>query len=65
MPAVDYRLPGGLSWDELSAVLRAAVAGGHAIGLDIAIFNPSLDPGGRVAHRLVDALVAGLTGRPG
>ena len=65
MPAVDYRLAGGLSWDELSAVLRAAVAGGHAIGLDIAIFNPSLDPGGRVAHRLVDALVAGLAGRPG
>ena len=65
MPAVDYRLPGGLSWDELSAVLRAAVAGGHAIGLDIAIFNPSLDPDGRVAHRLVDALAAGLSGRPG
>ena len=65
MPAVDYRLPGGLSWDELSAVLRAAVADGHAIGLDIAIFNPSLDPDGRIAHRLVDALVAGLSGRPG
>jgi len=45
-------------------VLRAAVAGGHAIGLDIAIFNPSLDPGGRIARRLVDAIVAGLAGRP-
>jgi arginase len=65
MPAVDYRLPGGLSWDELSAVLRAAVAGGHAIGIDIAIFNPSLDPDGRIAQRLVDALAAGLSGRPG
>ena len=47
------------------AVLRTALSGGGAVGLDIAIFNPSLDPGGRVAHRLVDALVAGLTGRPG
>jgi arginase len=65
MPAVDYRLPGGLSWDELSAVLRAAVASGHAVGLDIAIFNPSLDPDGRIAHLLVDALVAGLSDGPG
>jgi arginase len=23
MPAVDYRLPGGMSWDELSVVLRS------------------------------------------
>jgi arginase len=60
MPAVDYRLPGGLSPDELAAVLRAAVAGGHAVGLDIAIFNPTLDPDGRVARGLVDTLVAGL-----
>ncbi len=62
MPAVDYRLPGGLSPDELAAVLRAAVAGGHAIGFDIAIFNPTLDPDGRIARGLVDALVAGLAG---
>ena len=62
MPAVDYRLPGGLSPDELAAVLRAAVAGGQAIGLDIAIFNPTLDPDGRIARGLVDTLVAGLAG---
>lgn len=62
MPAVDYRLPGGLTTDELAAVLRAAVAGGHAIGLDIAIFNPTLDPDGRIARGLVDTLVAGLPG---
>jgi len=24
MPAVDYRMPGGLSWDELSSALGAA-----------------------------------------
>jgi arginase len=44
MPAVDYRLPDGLTWEELTAVLCAAVAGDHATGLDIAIFNPTLDP---------------------
>jgi arginase len=60
MPAVDYRLPGGLRWEELSAVLRAAVASPRAVGLEITIFNPTLDADGRIAHGLVDALVEGL-----
>jgi arginase len=33
MPAVDYRLPDGLTWEELIAVLRSAVASDHATGL--------------------------------
>jgi arginase len=61
MPAVDYYLPDGLTWEELTAVLRTAVASDHATGLDITIFNPTLDPDGRVARSLVDALVEGLT----
>lgn len=60
MPAVDYRLPDGLSWDELTAVLRVAVASDRAVGLEITIFNPTLDTDGRIALALVDALVAGL-----
>jgi arginase len=61
MPAVDYRLPGGLSWDELTGGLRAAVASERAVGLEITIFNPALDADGRIALALVDALVAGLS----
>jgi arginase len=61
MPAVDYRLAGGLSWQELTTVLGMAVAGDRAAGLDVTIFNPTLDPDGRAAHTLVDALVAGLS----
>jgi arginase len=61
MPAVDYRLPDGLSWDELTAVLAMAVASDHAVGFDVTIFNPTLDPDGRIARALVDALVAGLS----
>jgi arginase len=60
MPAVDYRLPDGLGWDELTAVLRAAVASDRAVGLDVTIFNPTLDPDGQIASALVDSLVAGL-----
>ncbi|HWD43105.1 MAG TPA: arginase family protein [Actinomycetota bacterium] len=61
MPAVDYHLPDGLTWEELTAVLRTALASDHATGLDITIFNPTLDPDGRIARSLVDALVASLT----
>jgi arginase len=61
MPAVDYRLPDGLSWQELTTVLRRAVASDRAAGLDITIFNPTLDPDGRIAHALVDTLVDGLS----
>lgn len=61
MPAVDYRLPGGLSWEELTAVLRPAVASDRAGGLDVTIFNPTLDADGRIVHALVDALVAGIS----
>jgi arginase len=60
MPAVDYRLPDGLSWDELSGVLRVAMTSPRAVGLEITIFNPTLDRHGLIARGLVDALVAGL-----
>jgi arginase len=61
MPAVDYRMPGGLSWDELTITLRTAMATGRAVGLELTIFNPRLDPDGAIARDLVDAVVAGLT----
>ena len=60
MPAVDYRLPGGLSWQELSATLRAVMETGKAVGMNVGIFNPTLDPDGTIARRLVDCLMEGL-----
>lgn len=63
MPAVDYRLPGGLSWPELESVLRTALADERAVGLDITIFNPRLDPEGRIAARLAECLRRGLSAR--
>jgi arginase len=56
MPAVDYRLPGGLSWTELETLLTTAFASNAIVGLDLTIFNPRLDPGGRLAASLVDTL---------
>jgi arginase len=60
MPAVEYHLPGGLSWDELSATLRALMATGQAVGVNVGIFNPAMDADGSIARRLVSCLVAGL-----
>lgn len=56
MPAVDYRLPGGLAWEELTTVTRTAIESGRAAGLEITIYNPKLDPTGAGARGLVDAI---------
>lgn len=63
MPAVDYRMTDGLDFDELAEVLRAAVSSGRAIGLNLTIFNPNLDPNRSVARNLVGCLARGLAGR--
>src|SRR5919204_401907 len=63
MPAVDYRLGGGggLSFSELSELLKSLVASDHAVGMDITIFNPRLDLDGSIARRFVSTLVQGLS----
>ncbi|HEV3402223.1 MAG TPA: arginase family protein [Acidimicrobiales bacterium] len=61
MPAVDYRLPGGLSWGELETVMQLAVATGRVVGVDITIVNPALDGDGSIAKALVGCLARGLT----
>ncbi len=60
MPAVDYRLPGGLAWNELIALLRAARSSGRAVGLELTIYNPALDETGQAGRELANALVMAL-----
>ncbi len=60
MPAVDYRMPDGLSWDELATVLRAAIGSGGAVGINVTIFNPTLDGDGSIARAFAEALARGL-----
>jgi arginase len=52
MPAVDYRLPGGLAWDELATVLTTAMTSGRAVGFEVTIYNPLLDPDGTAGREL-------------
>jgi arginase len=62
MPAVDYRLDGGgLSFSDLSELLKIILGSGCAVGMDITIFNPLLDGDGSIACRFVSSIVSGLT----
>jgi len=63
MPAVDYRMPDGLTWDELRTALEVALASGRAVGIEITIYNPSLDESGASGRDLSRTLVRAL--KPG
>lgn len=60
MPAVDYRMPDGLGFEDLSGLLRNLLGTGRAVGMSVTIFNPALDGDGRVARRFASAINAGL-----
>jgi arginase len=64
MPAVGYRMPGGLSWQELETILNAAMRSGRARGINITIFEPKLDATGSIARDLVNTLARGLVRSP-
>ncbi|MEV6287521.1 arginase family protein [Kribbella sp. NPDC051770] len=61
MPAVDSPDPGGIGYDELVALLKPLLQADGCVGIDIGIFDPDLDPDGKYAVELTDALVAALT----
>jgi arginase len=60
MPAVDYRLPDGLTLEELVTVLRVAISSGKVRGVEVTIYNPDLDEDGAAGRRLADVLVEAL-----
>lgn len=62
MPAVDYRQPGGLSAEELATILAAAMATRRVAGVEVTIYNPTLDPAGAAGAALAGALAHGLGG---
>jgi arginase len=56
MPAVDSRQPDGLSYAELGNALRALLNSRLAVGMDITILDPDLDPDGTVVERFTTFL---------
>jgi|tagenome__1003787_1003787.scaffolds.fasta_scaffold20637499_1 arginase len=62
MPAVDSPIAGGLELEEAAALLGPIVRHPAALGLQVTIYDSTLDPDGAAAARLVDLLVRSLTG---
>jgi arginase len=56
MPAVDSPEPGGLGLDELVELLTPLVRHPSALGLEITIYDPALDPDRASASRLATLL---------
>lgn len=57
MPAVDSPQPDGLRYDELIETLRLLLGSGLAVGMEVTIFDPDLDPDGRYTRELTQALI--------
>ena len=58
MPAVDSRTPGGLSYEEFDQMLQLLLSSPKAVGLEITILDPDLDPTGRYTRDFVDHFVS-------
>ncbi len=56
MPAVDSPNPRGMTFDQLEVVLSRLLASPKAVGMELTIFDPSLDPDGHLARQLADVL---------
>ena len=60
MPAVDSPLPGGLDFTQAAGLLGALARHPAALGLQLAIYDPTLDPGRSGAVQLADMLEQAL-----
>jgi arginase len=61
MPAVDYRLPDGMAFSELSNLLKLLLLSKKAVGISVTIFNPTLDKDGSITRSFVTSIVEGLS----
>jgi arginase len=55
-PAVDYRLPGGLTLEQVVYLQHALLSSGKVVGMSVTIFNPLLDDDGHIANVIVEGL---------
>jgi arginase len=61
MPAVDYRLPGGITFAELSNLLKLLLLSKQAMGISLTIFNPTLDTDGTITRNFLSSIIEGLS----
>jgi arginase len=63
MPAVDSPVPDGLGLEEIAELLTPLVRHPQALGLELTIYDPTLDPDRACAARLVTLLERVLVGK--
>lgn len=56
-PAVDYRLPGGLSFEQCEQLLKSLLLTGKIAGMSVTIFNPDLDKSGEISKNITASLM--------
>jgi arginase len=61
MPAVDSPNPHGLTFVQLKEILSTLLASPKAVGLEITIFDPDLDPDGKLAAQLAKTIEQAFT----
>jgi arginase len=57
-PAVDYRLPGGLSVEEVCRVISAVLGTGKCVGMTVTIYNPRLDIDRTACENIISCMSA-------
>lgn len=55
-PAVDYRLPGGLFFEQVTQIIQQLMAADNMIGMSVTCFNPKLDADGSIAKGISDCI---------
>jgi arginase len=55
-PATDYLMPGGMTWEELRAVIVPLLSSPALVGASLACYNPEKDPGRACGRPLVETL---------
>lgn len=60
MPAVDWRVEGGLTPNEVVGLARPLVSSGLVAGMDVTIYNPALDTEELAAGRVLLDVVASI-----
>lgn len=58
MPAVDSPNPGGLIFEQLTSLLGVLLRSPKAMGMELTIFDPEVDPKGEYADALVRGMAA-------
>ncbi len=60
-PAVEYHLPGGLSFEQTAYLINQLLHTGNMAGISVTIFNPRMDPDGHIAKNITQMLIRAFT----